>query len=504
MIGPLLPLFVIVPLAAAALAVLLPQGATTRVLYLGVPAVGSGAGVALLVQHAGTPVIAHQVGDFDAGISIPFVSDTFSALMLTVTGLVTLVCSWFAVATAEHRIRFLPALALMLTAGVNGAVLTGDLFNLFVFIEVMLLPSYALIALTGTWRRLGVGRLFVLVNLLTSTIFLVGVALVYGVAGTVNLAELAAAAREDDRVALAGAVVLIALSVKAAVVPVHGWLTRAYPATSAAVMALFSGLHTKVAIYAIYRIYAVVYDGDPRWLWLIVTVTCVTILVGAFGAFGEPTIRRALAFQMVNGVGYILLGVALFSVVGLTAGIFYLVHHMITMGGLLLAAGAVEQTYGSGRVNRLSGLARREPVIAATFALGALSLVGLPPSSGFFGKVAVVGAASSVGGPTQVVVVGAVIVASLGALVVLSQLWTTVFWGPGLTHYRPPDGRGQRLPSTTVPDTLRARPSLVAPGAVLIGCSLAMFVGSGPMMAVAGRAADGLVDLGPYVQAVLG
>ena len=156
----------------------------------------------------------------------------------------------------EDRYRFVPALALMLTAGVNGALLTGDLFNLFVFIEVMLLPSYALLAVTGTWRRLGAGRLFILVNLLTSTILLFGVAFVYGVTGTVTLAALAGVAAGDGRASLAIVVVLLALSIKGAVVPVHGWLPRAYPATSAGIMALFSGLHTKVALYAIYRIYA--------------------------------------------------------------------------------------------------------------------------------------------------------------------------------------------------------------------------------------------------------
>ena len=146
--------------------------------------------------------------------------------------------------------------------GANGALLTGDLFNLFVFVEVMLLPSYALIAMTGGWRRLGVGRLFVVVNLLTSTVLLAGVGFVYASAGAVNIAALAGAASEDGRVAAALGIVVMALCIKAGAVPVHGWLPRAYPGTSAGVMALFSALHTKVALYAVIRIWATAFDLD--------------------------------------------------------------------------------------------------------------------------------------------------------------------------------------------------------------------------------------------------
>jgi multicomponent Na+:H+ antiporter subunit D len=146
----------------------------------------------------------------------------------------------------------------MLIAGVNGAFLTGDVFNLFVFVEVMLLPSYALLAMSGTWRRLGVGRLFLVVNLVTSSVFLVGIALLYAAAGTVNLAALVGRG-DDPKVAFGAAVVLFALVVKAGAVPVHGWLPRAYPASSATVMALFGSLHSKVALVAVYRITAVVF-----------------------------------------------------------------------------------------------------------------------------------------------------------------------------------------------------------------------------------------------------
>src|SRR5690606_33547136 len=248
---------------------------------------------------------------------------------------------------------------------------------------------------TGTWRRLGAGRPFVLVSRLTSTLLLMGVAMLYASARTVNLAALAGRAGDAPWTGFGVALVLLALAIKAGVVPVHTWLPRAYPATSAGVMALFSALHTKVALYAIYRIYATAYGGEAPWWPLLVVAVALTMVVGAYSTFGESVIRRALAFQMVTGVGHILLGLALFTQVGIAAGIFYMVHHIVVIGALLLSSGAVEHTYGSGRYDRLRGLIRRDPWVAAVFALGLFSLVGLPPSSGFFGKVGLVQASAA-------------------------------------------------------------------------------------------------------------
>lgn len=195
MISSTLPLFPAVPLFAAALLILLRNKWLERLLLVGIPLASGIGGMLLLSYHRGVPAVAEQVGDYIPGVAIVFVSDSLTALMLTVTGLITAVAGSYLVISGEDRYRFVPSLVLMLLAGVSGALLTGDLFNLFVFVEVMLLPSYALIAVTGSWRRLGIGRMFVFVNLLTSTILVMGVGFVYGVSGTVNLAALAGSAR---------------------------------------------------------------------------------------------------------------------------------------------------------------------------------------------------------------------------------------------------------------------------------------------------------------------
>lgn len=499
-----LPLFLAVPLLAAGVLVLVRHRHAQRAVMLAVPAATLLGSVLLLLRHRTEPVLAHHVGGFAPGVAIPFVSDTLSALMLAVTSLTTLVALWFLATTGEDRYRFVPALALMLHAGVNGALLTGDLFNLFVMVEVMLLPSYALIAVTGTWRRLGVGRTFVVVNLVTSAILLVGVGLVYAVAGTVNLAALADAASAQPALALATAVVLLALSVKGAVVPVHGWLPQTYPATSAGIMALFSALHTKVALYAVYRIYATLFDGHAPWAPALVALVVLTLVVGAWSTLGEHILRRALAWQMVAGVGHILVGVALFTAASLAAGLFYMLHHVVTMGALLLLAGAIEHVYGSGRYERLSGLLHRDRAVALLTALGLLSLVGIPLSSGFFGKVALVRAAAGSASWQGWLLLATILVVSVLSLVAMQRLWAGVFWGPPMESYRPdsPDtGRGAVEP---LPDDVVVPARLWAPGAVLVAAQLAMFLGAGPLLALAGRAAQGLVDTAPYVEAVLG
>lgn len=505
MIDPvLLPLLMGGPLLLAGIITVVQGVVLERVLLVAVPLTSLAAGIALLRQHVTEPVIAHQVGGYVPGVAIPFVSDTLSALMITVTSVAALACVVFLMVTGEDRYRFVPPLILVMLGGVNGAFLTGDLFNFFVMVEVMVLPSYALIAVTGTWRRLGIGRTYVVINLLTSGLLVMGVGMVYATAGSVNIAALAGAATQDPMIAVAGALVLLAMAVKAAVVPVHGWLPQTYPATSGGVMALFSALHTKVALYGIYRVYSTVYDGRAPWELLLTLLVAATIVVGAWSTFGEHIIRRALSWQMVAGVGHILVGVVLFTEFALAAGLFYLLHHIITMGSLLLMAGAIEQTYGSGRYERLSGMMLRDRWVALAYAFGLLSLVGLPPSAGFFAKVGLIQAAAAAQTWQGWLMLTLVLVTAVASLIAMQRLWAGVFWGPPMDTYRPDSPETGRSRSTALTDDVRVSWGLLAPGAALVLVQLAMFVGAGLLLPLARRAAEGLLDTAPYVQAVLG
>ncbi|HJC27903.1 MAG TPA: monovalent cation/H+ antiporter subunit D family protein [Candidatus Dietzia intestinipullorum] len=489
----LLPLLAAVPVMAAAVAAILPWRAVGRALALAVPTATAVAGLGLLVFHHTTPVAVSHVGGFIPGVAIPFVSDGFTALMLVATGLVAALALLFCLLTGEFaRSRYFAPLALLLLAGANGALLTGDLFNLFVFVEVMLLPSYALIAMTGTWRRLGIGRLFVVINLITSTLLLAGVGFVYATAGSVNLAVLAGAATEDGRVAAALGIVLMALCIKAGAVPVHGWLPRSYPGTSSGVMALFSALHTKVALYAVIRIWATAFDLDPAWGRVLLVVALVTTLWGAIASAAPLGIREILAWQMVSGIGVILAALAVASEPG--GSIVYLIHHMITIGALIMLFGAAEHAYGSDRLDRLSGLWHRDRPLAVLAVVAIAALVGLPPTSGLIGKLEVVAASLTPGGAWGIVTLVVVLLASVIGLVAMLRLWRGALWGEDMEQTR----------TATEPDLPARVPArLLVPGGALVAVSVALFLGYGAVAPQVDRAVGGLVDTTGYVDTVL-
>lgn len=321
-----------------------------------------------------------------------------------------------------------------------------------------------------------------------------GVGYVYGVTGSVNIAALEGAAAGNGPVTVAMGIVVIAIAAKAGVFPVHTWLPRTYPSTSAAVMGLFSGLHTKVAVYMLFRLWVVVFDMDPRWNSLIIVIMVISMLIGGFAGLAESTLRRVLAYQMVNGMPFILVMLA-FTESGnnaryaLAAGLLYTLHHMITVGALVLNVGAIEETYGTGAISKLAGLARRDPVTSAIFAAGAFSIVGFPPFSGLFGKVTIMLAAAQPGDLRSWVVIGTIIIASFGALLSMMRVWKEVFWGRPMQHY---------------PEALNVRWRFIVPSLSMMLLSLAMFIGAGWMWDITTSAVDGLLDIGTYSTAVLG
>lgn len=508
-ISALLPLFAAGPLILSAITAILPKQSLRAAMGIIVPALVSVSAFAVMVRVYSEGPIGHGVGNYPGGVAIPFVADTFSMLMLGVAAAVVAIGAWFAQVAGENTSRFFPALVLMMTTGLSGAFLTADLFNFFVFMEVMLLPSYGLVAVTGTWHRLAAGRTFVLVNLLTSTVLLIGVVLVYGAVGSVNIALLAGMGADAPVSAAAGSaqgagtvalgIVMIALGVKAGLVPAHTWLPRTYPSSSPTVMGLFSAVHTKVAVYMLFRIYVVIVGMNPGWHWPIIALMVVSMLVGAFAGLAENTMREVLAYQMVNGMPFILIVLAFTDATAadgssaantvLAAGIFYAIHHMVTVGALILASGAIEETYGTGTLSRLSGLARRDQLIAWIFAAMSFSIVGFPPFSGVWGKIGVVFAAATSNDWRSVVAISAIVLASLGALLAMVRVWRAVFWG---------------RPMQSTDETLRIPFGLSAPALALTLVSVAMFLGAGFVTKATVGAGTSLADVPAYAEAALG
>ena len=482
----LLPLVVAGPLAAAMLAVVVGRPGLRRAIGLVVPAAVLVAAVALVAATSDGDVLVAQVAGWPAGVSITFAADLLGALMLALTALLVLTCMAFAATSGDDRDRYYVPLALVLSGGTFGAFVTADLFNLFVLIEIALIPSYVLMTRTGSRDQLGAGRIYLTVNLMASTIFLLGVGLLYGTAGTVNLGQLVGAATESDGAALAAGVLLVALAIKAALVPVHGWLPRSYPYPSPAVTALFSGLLTKIGVYAIFRVYTVLFSGESRWDVVVVTVMIASMVVGVLGALGETTVRAVLAFHMVSQVGYIALGVGIGGVVGLSAGIFYLLHHTVVKTSLFLSAGVVERIEGTGRIDRLGGLVRRQPLLGVAFMGAALSLVGIPPFSGFVAKYVLIRAGVVDG---QYVAAVVALVVSLFTLLSMLKVWNGVFWGEA-------PARDDRLAPLVPPR------GMVLPGLVLATVSLSIGLAPGLLLSLTDQAAAGLADPTTYATAV--
>lgn len=534
-IASMLQLFIGIPLMSAGLLVVFNkvQWLQHAVLFL-ILGMAFAASIALMVMTVDGDVLVHGTGNWKPGVAIPFAADMFAALMLSVTSLLGIVCSWFAAASGYSRLRFFAPLVLVLMTGVFGTILTADIFNFFVFVEVMLLPSYGLYALTihsrgGSLRVAGL-RLYIAANLFASTMLLVGASLVYATAGAVNLGKLAGAAKDDPAVAVAASICLLAMFTKASVIPMHSWLARSYPYTSPAITTLFSGLHTKVAVYAIFRWYAVIFAGDNRWLWILVALFSITMVVGVLGALGEKTTREILVFHMVSHIGYILLGVAFFTQLGMMAAIFYLIHHMVVKTSLFMSTGAIEVKYGTGELGKVTNMAHHEPVMAVAFFAAALSLTGIPPFSGFVAKFSLMLAAWQAG---QVYALILMVVVSLLTLLAMFKIWRGVFWGDASTPLpepaagEDPDGEGAtlgggvaRYSGTAVATEVKAvkkpasatqevRPRerrigfwLGAPACALALLSLAIGIGAEGLMHLSDVAAHGLIDTSGYIEAV--
>lgn len=485
--GALLPLFFALPLLAALIAALANSPKVSAALGLAVPAAVVVGGVAAVVATADGSVLVAQVAGWPGGFAIPFVADLFSSMMLVVAGVLVFASMVFAYATEHDRSRWFVPMTLLMTAGVYGAYLTADLFNLFVMVEVALLPSYVLFALRGSRASLRSARLYLIVNLTASTIFLGGLGAVYGVTGTVNLAALAGAGTAGV-VAFAMAIILIALAVKAALVPAHTWLPASYPYTSPAVTALFSGLLTKIGVYALVRSVTLVYEPGSTVTIVVVVVTLASMIVGVLGALGEGTVRGVLSFHMVSQVGYILVGLVLAGAVGVAAVVFYLMHHTVVKTSLFLSGGAVEHQRGTGTISRLGGVGNEHRWVTLAFFLAAISLTGLPPFSGFWAKLGVLQAA--VGAQNYIVFAVALLV-SIGTLMSMLKLGTGVFWGQ----------RPERKLETASERPWRA--SIVLPGLVLALVSLGIGLYPEPLLDLATAAGNSLSDPSAYVEGVL-
>ncbi|MFJ4770312.1 Na+/H+ antiporter subunit D [Streptomyces uncialis] len=543
----LVPLPVLLPLLAAGSELVLGTRYPRAQRIVGVVVLTAVLGLSLTLLVAADsrgPIVMH-LGDFAPPLGITLVADRLSALMLTVSAAVTLCVLVYSVgqgmADREEQSPlavFHPAY-MVLVAGVSCTFLAGDLVNLYVGFEIMLVASFVLLTLGGTAARLRAGATYVLVSLVSSMVFFTAVALTYAAAGTVNLAQLAVRLAElpIGVRTLLEATLLTVFAVKAAVFPLAAWLPDSYPTTPAPVTAVFAGLLTKVGVYCVLRTETLLFPGN-RLGDLLLVAALASLVVGVLGAVAQTDLKRVLSFVLISHIGYMIFGIGIGSRAGLGGAIVYVVHHITVQTALFLVAGLIERRTGTTELTRVGGLAAAVPALAALFLLPALNLAGIPPMSGFIGKLELLRAGVADAGVLAYVLVGAASLTSLLTLYVMAKVWNLAFWraapagaaeggtvleepdtddsgpdsdGDAEDVVRRPAPAGQAVTATlsgraiTVTTTTDRLPrTMTWATAALVLLSLAYTVLGDPFTAVTGRAADELLERSPYIEAVLG
>ncbi|WP_185984932.1 Na+/H+ antiporter subunit D [Aureimonas mangrovi] len=484
---------VLVPIATAALAaVFWDRPKAQRAVSLTGTVATFAASLALLYAVLSDGAQTAYFGGWSAPFGIVFAADRLGAAMAAITGLMAFATILYGLADVrkrEERAGFHPLFHGMI-AGVMGAFLTGDIFNLYVWFEIMLITAMGLLAIGRTRAQLDGVLKYAVLNLFSTLLFLMAVALLYGVTGTLNMADLAVVMptlEPSITLTVSAMLFLCGFGIKAGYFPLFFWLPASYHTASVTVSAIFAGLLTKVGVYACFRVFTLIFSMDDPGLRMIVAwMAAGTMLFGVFGAAVQWDVRRILAFHIVSQIGYMLMGLALATPAALAGGIFYIVHHIVVKANLFLIAGAIHRASGTFDLRKSGGLMKRTPWLAVLFLIPALSLGGIPPMSGFWAKFMVIDASLEDGAWW---LAGTALFVGILTLYSMSKIWTEAFW------------KDPVLPRTTarsIPAPMIAAITLLAAITVTIG------IYAEPFVAFSQQAGAELVDPSAYVRAVLG
>jgi multicomponent Na+:H+ antiporter subunit D len=490
---------IVIPLSAAALALI-----GWRVRWLQRAAALAGTAVLLVCGAILLGVVTRdgiqstQLGNWPAPFGITLVADQLSAIMVAIAGFMGLAVTCYSFATIDRRREetgYYPFL-LILLMGVCGAFLTGDLFNLYVWFEVLLMASFVLLALGGGREQMEGAIKYVTLNLVSSAFFLAGAGILYGLAGTLNLADLAVKLRETQETGLTTAVAMlffVAFGIKAAAFPLFFWLPAAYHTPPVAITAIFSGLLTKVGVYSLVRTFTLLFVGDTGYTHsLILVVAGFTMVTGVLGAVAQYDFRRLLAFHIVSQIGYLLMGLGLFTAAALAGTVYFMVHVIVAKSALFLVSGVVALLRETYDLKKLGGLSESHPWVAILFIVPALSLAGIPPLSGFFAKLALIRAGLDI---EQYAIVAAALAVSILTLFSMTKIWAEAFWK------EPPAVQKSGEPRRLSPMTATL---LFGPMVIMALILVVIGLGAESLFAMAMRAGEQLMDPSEYIDVVLG
>ena len=449
------------------------------------------------IWENGTQTI--QAGNWEAPFGITFVADMLSTTLVLLTAISGLAVSIFSAGSVlRDRLRFgyFPIFHFLLL-GLNGAFLTGDIFNLYVWFEIIIISSFVLINIGGEKAQLEGAVKYFTLNILASMIFLTAIAVLYGITGSLNMADLAgqiAMVENRGLVQITALLFLIGFGIKAGVFPLYFWLPASYHTPPFAVSAIFGGLLTKVGVYALIRVFTLIFVEDAFLNNIIMIIAILTLVSGGIGALVQNNMRKVFSYLIICHIGYMIAGIGMFTEVAIAGAVFYLIHDIVVKTNLFMLSGVVYRIKGTNSMRDLGGIYAKWPKISLLLFIPLFSLVGIPPLSGFWPKINLIKAGFA---GDNFITVGAIIFASFITLVIIAKLWAEVFWKEEKElPLRSNFGYFSKM-------TNMKRLQFIIPVTLLSVVSLYIGFGAEHIQELSARIADELVNSQGYVDAVL-
>jgi len=456
--------------------------------------------VVLFVSVWNQGIYTTQAGNWVAPFGITFVADTFSTLMVLLTTLAGLAVSVFSVGSVRNaRIKFgyFPIYHFLLM-GLNGAFLAGDIFNLYVWFEIIIISSFVLITIGGEKAQLEGAVKYVTMNLLASVVFLTAIAILYGLTGSLNMADLSLKVADIENrglVNVTAILFLVGFGIKSAVFPLYFWLPASYHTPPPAISAIFGGLLTKVGVYALIRVFTLIFIPDEFMINLISGMAAITILSGGIGALIQNNIRKIFSYLIICHIGFMIAGLGIYTELAIIGSVFYLTHDIIVKTCLFMVAGLIFKIKGTYSLRLLGGFYKEYPKLSLLMAIPLFSLVGIPPLSGFWAKLFLLEGALSVG---NYWLIGFILFGSFLTLFIIAKVWAGVFWKDAIEL---PIKKQVKYYHQLKP---LKRQAMIGSIVFLSVLSLAIGFGAEFVIQVATRAAESLMNPQEYIQAVLG
>jgi multicomponent Na+:H+ antiporter subunit D len=441
-----------------------------------------------------------QAGGWAAPFGITFVADTFSALLVlltTISGFAVSIYSVGSVRNARIKFGYFPIFHLLIM-GLSGAFLTGDIFNLYVWFEIIIISSFVLLTIGGEKAQIEGAIKYVTMNLLASVIFLTAIAILYGLTGSLNMADLSLRVAEIENrglVNVTAILFLVGFGIKSAVFPLYFWLPASYHTPPPAISAIFGGLLTKVGVYAMIRVFTLIFIPDSFLSTVIMGIAIFTILSGGIGALIQNNIRKIFSYLIICHIGFMLSGLGLYSTLAISGAIFYLVHDITVKTNLFMVSGLIFKFKGTYSMRLLGDFYKEHPILSLLMAVPLFSLVGIPPLSGFWGKLLLLQGAVD---QSNILALVFIILGSFLTLFIIAKMWSEVFWKDG------PDLSAKR--HVKYFNDLRPLKRNAMVGSVIFLAAISLGIGFGAewVMGLSIKIADNLMNPSLYIQAVLG